>query len=220
MQRGVRRLWNVGSGREIRRFDGDLGSVFAVAFSPDGHLLLTAGKDIRLWEVATGRELRKFQAGAESCAAFSPDGRFILTCGRDTTIHVWNPATATLIASLVSFSEGGWAVVDPDGRYDASDPDNSAGLHFVAGDDVIGLGQLKQRFYTPGLLARIWRGENLPEITDSLKEIKLVPGVKVQPPAPGSMDAIVRLTNRGRHRQSHGQSQRARTPIRYPWRCT
>ncbi|MGD0109797.1 MAG: caspase family protein, partial [Rhodopila sp.] len=68
--------------------------------------------------------------------------------------------------------------------------------HFVAGLDVIELGQLKQRFYTPGLLARIGRGEKLPEIAGSLRDIKLVPGVEVHPPAPGSMEATVRLTNR------------------------
>ena len=88
-------------------------------------------------------------------------------------------------------------MVDPEGRYDASDPDNAPGLHFVAGDDVIELGQLKQRFYTPGLLARIWRGERLPEIAGSLKNVGLVPGVQIEPPAAGSAEATVRLTNRG-----------------------
>jgi hypothetical protein len=55
---------------------------------------------------------------------------------------------------------------------------------------------LKQRFYAPGLLARIWRSEKLPEIAGRLKDVKLAPGVEVLPPAPASMAATVRLTNR------------------------
>jgi uncharacterized caspase-like protein len=128
--------------------------------------------------------------------AFSPDGRWALTGSGDGSTRLWDAASGKWLATLVSFREGGWAVVDPEGRYDASDPDDATGLHFVADNDVIELGQLKQRFYTPGLLARIGRSEKLPEIAGSLKDVKLVPGVEVQPPAPGSLEATVRLTNR------------------------
>src|SRR5271157_837303 len=194
------RVWDLATGHEIRRLEGHSNSVTSVAFSPDGRWALTGSwdKTARVWEVATGHEIRCLEGHSSSVnsVAFSPDGRWALTGSEDGTTKLWDAASGRWVATLVSFREGGWAVVDPESRYDASDPDNAPGLHFVAGDDVIELGQLKQRFYTPGLLARIWRGEKLPEIAGSLKDVKLVPGVEVQPPAPGSVEATVRLTNR------------------------
>ena len=57
------RLWEVASGRELRRFEGHTDEVLACAFSPDGALALSASRDrtLRLWEVASGRELRRFE---------------------------------------------------------------------------------------------------------------------------------------------------------------
>ena len=193
-------LWDVVTGLPLPSLDGHLGSVTCVGFSPDGRSLLTGSMDetARLWDATSGRELRRFAGHSDfvDSAAFSSDGRWVLTTSEDGTTRLWDAASGKRLATLVSFREGGWAVVDPEGRYDASDPDNSPGLHFVAGNDVIELRQLKQRFYTPGLLARFWRGDKLPEIAGSLRDIKLVPGVEVQPPTPGSMEATVRLTNR------------------------
>jgi hypothetical protein len=60
---------------------------------------------------------------------------------------------------VANFVGESWAVTDPLGRYDASNPDNSVGLHWVEGTSVIELNQLKSRYYAPGLLQRILDGE-------------------------------------------------------------
>src|SRR5439155_1402292 len=164
------RLWDAATGREIRRFEGHSSAVGCVAFSPDGRGVLTGSYDgtVRLWDVATGRETGRFegQSGLVASVAFSPDGRSVLTGGEDGTGKLWDAATGRLLATLVSFSDGGWAVVDPEGRYDASDPDNSPGLYWLLDSDVIELRQLKERFYAPGLLARTlgFNREPLPRV--------------------------------------------------------
>ncbi len=87
------RLWDVSSGKEVRRLEGHEKTVFSVAFSPDGRLLASGSVDptIRLWDVTTGIELRRLE-GHESfvlSVAFSPDGRFLASGSADLTVRLW-----------------------------------------------------------------------------------------------------------------------------------
>src|ERR1017187_7127454 len=59
------RVWEVATGKEVRRFDGHSDSVTSVAFSPDGRWALTGSHDqtARVWEVRSeerrvGKECR------------------------------------------------------------------------------------------------------------------------------------------------------------------
>jgi WD40 repeat protein len=86
-------MWEIGSGKQVKRFDGHTGLVLALALSPDGRRLITAGDDksIRIWDVATGKELHKLQGHTESisCLAISSDGRRLLSGGMDRTVRLW-----------------------------------------------------------------------------------------------------------------------------------
>ena len=74
------RLWDARSGQPSATLEGhdDLG-VEAVAFSPDGARLASAGDDgtVRLWDAASGQPSATLEghAGGVSAVAFSPDGR-------------------------------------------------------------------------------------------------------------------------------------------------
>lgn len=78
------RLWDQSSGKLIRTISGIKREVLALAFSPDGTTLFSAGMDnsLRLWDVATGKALLNLsghQGGFVEWAGFSPDGKQILT---------------------------------------------------------------------------------------------------------------------------------------------
>ena len=79
------RLWDVASGRELRKLAGD-----GFAFSPDGRTLASGSLDktIKLWNVANGRELRTLagQGSEIRSIAFSPDGRTLASGSREETM--------------------------------------------------------------------------------------------------------------------------------------
>jgi WD40 repeat protein len=51
------RLWDVATGKEVRRFTGHEGSVNSVAVTPDGKYVVSGSGDktVRVWELATGK---------------------------------------------------------------------------------------------------------------------------------------------------------------------
>jgi RNA polymerase sigma factor (sigma-70 family) len=97
-------LYDVGTGQELRRFEGHTDWVPHVAFSPDGKTLATGGRDTtaKLWEVGTGRELMTLQGhtGIVEFVAFSPDGRTLATASWDRTVKLWEVATGKERAML------------------------------------------------------------------------------------------------------------------------
>jgi RNA polymerase sigma factor (sigma-70 family) len=79
------RLWDVETGREIRRFmHGRSYGIESLAFSPDGKMLVTGAHDacVRLFDVESGKKLRTFPKDGKSrmrggCVAFATDGKTV-----------------------------------------------------------------------------------------------------------------------------------------------
>jgi hypothetical protein len=97
-------LWDLVSGKQLYALplheddEEAAAAVNAVALSPDGRLLTSAGADgvVRVWEVATGR-LRLSLAGHRgpvASVAFSRDGQALASAGADMTALLWDLAPA------------------------------------------------------------------------------------------------------------------------------
>jgi WD40 repeat protein len=115
---GVAVLWDLETGQEIRRFEGNEKALMVVKFSPDGRLAALGSLDVLgtsgahklvLVDVETGEEVHRLE-GHEfpvRSMAFSPDGRYLLTGslqwgaawpeegGGD--LILWDVATGTLV---------------------------------------------------------------------------------------------------------------------------
>lgn len=197
---GTTYLWDARTGREVRRYIGHKDAVVAVAFAPDGSALLTGSLDTsaRLWSMESAQELRRFtgQTQGLTSVGFSPDGRLVVAGGRDSSTTLWQVQTGRMLARLMYFSDGTWAVVDADGRYDASNGGDVDAVRWQVGDESLALSQFKERYYEPGLFTKLVNGEPLRDVS-ALKEVKLFPKVEYDPPAPGSTQLKLKLTNRG-----------------------
>lgn len=175
-------------------------NIFKARFSPDGSLIVTSGYPLpaaRLWDANTGKLVRELNGHSDWVMdfSFSANGALMFTASGDRTARIWETATGRELADLLSFPDGGWAVTDPEGRYDASEPDDVPGLIWVAANEVIELAQLKSSFYTPGLLRRIMRHEQLPDVSGGIQRVKLCPEVTAREPRDGKLE--IHLRNRG-----------------------
>ena len=117
----VVRMWDVGSGAEVRQFRGHNGKVLAVAVTPDGRHIVTGSDDntARVWDAGTGDERRQIKGThAVQSVAVTPDGARIITGSDDNIARVWDVGSGAEQLQLKGHAGSILAVaVMPDGRH-------------------------------------------------------------------------------------------------------
>ena len=82
---------------QIGILNGHTFPVTAIAFSPDGETLISAGDNtIKLWNLVSGKLIRTLRGHADNWSesavtslAVSPNGKFIASGGTDNTVRIW-----------------------------------------------------------------------------------------------------------------------------------
>ncbi len=119
------KLWELGTGKQIRTLWGHSNWVWSVAFSPDGKTLFSGSGDktLKIWQIPSGKIIRTLtgHSGPIYSIAVSPDGQIIASGSGDKTLKIWqidsNEAIYTLTRHLF------WIrciAISPDGQILAS----------------------------------------------------------------------------------------------------
>ncbi len=90
---GVIRLWNTADGKDLFKFEGHVGPVTGLGFSPNGQVLVSAGSDrtVRLWNPADGKAVAILGAHTRPVTGLlvSPAGNAIVSSSEDGTVKFW-----------------------------------------------------------------------------------------------------------------------------------
>jgi WD40 repeat protein len=110
-------LWNLQTRTEVRRFDGKMIGIRALAFSLDGQRALAGGggsqggqpvdTEVRCYDVQSGRELGRSPPHPDSltAVAFTPDGRTVLSVDRARNVRSWDVSGLQVAAKPVPANE-------------------------------------------------------------------------------------------------------------------
>ncbi|OGW25893.1 MAG: hypothetical protein A2X55_02890 [Nitrospirae bacterium GWB2_47_37] len=171
-------IWDISTGKEIRKFPEFSGWLKSLIFSPNGNYALSGGEyyhPLRLWDVVTGKEIRTFSGHTRyvTSIAFSPDSRYAFSGSADGTTRIWDINTGKELAQFISFTDGEWIVITPEGYYNSS-ANGDKHLNVRIDNNVYGIENYREAFYRPDLVKLVLSG-------GSLKDFKTLADVK-QPP--------------------------------------
>jgi WD40 repeat protein len=102
--RGTIHVWDIRGLVETAQFEGHERAVHALAYYPNGTLLVSASEDktVKFWEAKTGKRLDKrvLDSGVRA-AAYSTDGTLLAAGGDPRVVTIWSTNTQDVHAKLL-----------------------------------------------------------------------------------------------------------------------
>ncbi len=90
-------LWDVASGKLLRKLEGHTGTINALAWAANDKTLASCASDktIRVWDAQKGELIKKLEGHTESVAtiAWAPNGKLLASGSYDKTVRLWDTVT-------------------------------------------------------------------------------------------------------------------------------
>ncbi len=123
-------VWEVPTGKELRRFGQHPDWISVLSLAPSGKQLLSGCNDgvMRLWDLASGEELARLDHHGQPCFGFfSPDSKRIVSVSArgDGLVRLWDAAEGKQLREWKTDSKTWWAQFAPDGRHFMTFADNT-----------------------------------------------------------------------------------------------
>jgi WD40 repeat protein len=190
-------LRSITDNRIVKRFPGHTDMIKALAFSRNGQFILTGSWDqqILLWEAKSGRRIKTFtgHAGIIYTLEFSSDNKNFVSTSNDNTVRLWDIAAGREIAQFISFVDGEWIVITPEGYFNAS-PGGAKHLSVRLGNRIFPIDNLYETFFDPIYVASVLQGKKVEATADIRKGIQSPPEVRILSPSPGAVLATDTVT--------------------------
>jgi WD40 repeat protein/transcriptional regulator with XRE-family HTH domain len=105
-------LWDLDARKELLRWSAHTGGVDAVAFSPDGQILISGGEDgsVILWDASTGDEIRQLTGhtkniiGLVVTTAFDPGNPSLFSGSADGTLILYDLKTGNVLRTFDKYN--------------------------------------------------------------------------------------------------------------------
>ena len=178
-------LWRVVDGGRRIFFQGHKSRAFAVAVSPDGGFAASGHDEedegtIFLWDLKTGKVLHRLEGHRRAVRglAISPDGRLVASVSWDGSTRLWDAASGRPVAVLLSFEDGEWLAVTPEGYYNASAAGDGA-VNLRAGGTVQGIDAFRSTFFKPAVVEKaIASGDSRGAIDAAMGDVQNQPVIE------------------------------------------
>jgi len=131
-------------------FNTHQGKIYAVAYHPNGKMVVSTGLDgtLRVWDLDTGQDTVLLQTGGGfflTNVAFSADSGTLAASDSSGVVHVWNANTFEIVTRLKVSAAAIWGLaVSPNGRYVAAGSED-----FTVGIVEVASGRLVHTFGIP-----------------------------------------------------------------------
>lgn len=152
-------------------------------FSPDNRMVakVCMSGTITIYDLASGLKLMTLDGyhSYDGELVFSKDSKHLFSPGTDGSVRKWDLATGMEIAQFVSFKDGEWVTITPEGYYDAS-KNGDKHLNVRVGNKVFGIENYREKFYRPDLVQMALAGQALPaELAGGISKVGVAPAVSL-----------------------------------------
>lgn len=189
------------TGKLIRRHKEYVsGGAFVV--SRDQKIMVAADRDageLTLWNLTSGQKSAAIAANRNiSGVEISSDGRLAMVNHR-VAMSQYDLVAGKEVAQFISFTDGEWIVITPEGYYNAS-ANAERYLNVRVGEQVYSIENYRETFFRPDLVKVALSGGSLADFR-KLADVKEPPGVKiVDTPSSVATDEVtvrLQLTDQG-----------------------
>lgn len=111
----------------------------------------------------------------------SPGGTFLCSSSKDGTARFWDPETGKERVRFISFSNGEWIVITPEGYFNSS-PHGADYMNVRVGSRVYRIDQFYETYYNPAYVVSLLQGKTVQPAEDIRKGVAPPPVVTIVSP--------------------------------------
>jgi WD40 repeat protein len=200
-ENGLLKIVDSYTGKVVRTIETNI-EISSIALNETESAVILGDKTgyVHFFDLAGQRSQKLVRAHEGAVLSIFENSRhgLIITTGVDGFLTLTRQKDFSIVAKAITLGNGQWALFDSEGRFDTSDLEKVARLHWVMPDDPltpVPLEAFMKDYYEPRLLARILAGESfkpvraLTTLNRTQPEVKIVSLVRED-----SDPSIVRVT--------------------------